>query len=127
EGLPGFPLAENHVAADGFDVFVHVALDVTGQSFQESKDAEEPFFEFLFLTGDDFVLHSDGCHTLFLPQEVLGAKYRTIRACQPIRPILTRKRRLTGITLSDFDATALAGSHTAGHGALDGNLAIEAI
>ncbi len=63
ERLPGFPLAEDDVAAFGLDVFVHVAFDMPGQGFQQIEYAEESFFEFFFFAGDDFVVHADGCHS----------------------------------------------------------------
>src|SRR4051794_21195380 len=56
------PLAENHITADGGDVFVKVGLDVAGDGLEVFKHAEEPALELLLLAGDDLVMHADGGH-----------------------------------------------------------------
>src|SRR6516162_9189275 len=62
EGFFRFPLAQDHVAANRLHVFVHVALDMAGQGFEQFEHADETALEFLFLAGDDVVMHADGGH-----------------------------------------------------------------
>src|SRR5258708_4969183 len=72
EGCLGFPLAEDDVAAFGLDVFVVVASHCAGRCFQRVEPAEESFFKFFFLAGNQVVLHAVGC--LFLSVAVGGLR-----------------------------------------------------
>jgi hypothetical protein len=72
-------------------------------------------------------VHADGGHEFVLPQEIGCGKYGAIGAGEAVGPIVAGHRGFGGVGFFYFDAAALAGSHAAGHGALDGDLAVEMV
>src|SRR5438477_7436612 len=66
-------------------------------------------------------------HLRSLPKQIRALERRPVGAGQLIDPIFPRKGGSIALGIAaEPDAAALAGAHAAGHGALDGDLALDA-